>query len=74
MAELDVKLPLHAGDGRRTGPITANCDNVLAWRLGEACRVAADASAGDYIDRGLVLLRALRERGFLVIQKTDEQQ
>lgn len=63
--------PLHAGDGRRSGPITAACDNVLAWRIGEAHAAASDVTAGDYIDRGLVLLLELRKRGLLVIQATD---
>jgi len=64
-------MPLHAGNGNRHGPLSAACDNVLAWRLGEACNAGAKASAGDLIDRGLVLLRELRERGFLVVQATD---
>jgi hypothetical protein len=43
-------------------------DNMNAWRLGEACRQAADASAGDHIDRGLALLKALEERGYGVFR------
>lgn len=42
-------------------------NNVGAWSLGEACRRAADASAGDYIDRGLVLLRELQAKGYGVV-------
>jgi len=41
--------------------------NVGAWRLGEACRNAADAPAGDPIDRGLLLLKELQERGYGVV-------
>lgn len=50
--------------------LTAMMDNVLAWRLGEACEKAAKASAGDYIDRGLILLMALGEQGFSVTPTT----
>ena len=39
-------------------------DNVNAWRIGEACQQAAKASAGDYIDRGLVLLKMLEADGY----------
>lgn len=42
-------------------------DNVGAWRMGEACRLAADAPAGDYIDRGLVLLRELQAKGYGIV-------
>jgi hypothetical protein len=38
-------------------------DNVLAWRMGEACRAAARDPGGDLIDPGLVLLRELEARG-----------
>ena len=44
-------------------------DNVDCWSLGEACRVAADEpKCGDYIDRGLILLRELEKRGFAVVK------
>lgn len=40
-------------------------NNVEAWRLGEACRKAAEEpKCGDYIDRGLILLRELEARGY----------
>lgn len=42
-------------------------DNVAAWRLGEACIDAMGMSAGDYIDRGLGLLKALQAKGFGVV-------
>ncbi|MFD1557040.1 hypothetical protein ACFSHT_15675 [Paraburkholderia silviterrae] len=42
-------------------------DNVGAWRMGEACRKAADAPAGDYIDRGLVLLNELQAKGYGIV-------
>lgn len=38
--------------------------NVLASSLGHACYRASQASAGDSIDRGLGLLKALQEDGF----------
>jgi hypothetical protein len=42
--------------------------NIDASRLGRATDVAAVASAGDSIDRGLALLKALQENGFGVFQ------
>jgi len=48
-------------------PLTSLCDNVLAWRMGEACRAAK--SGGDLIDLGLSLLRELNEQGFDVVIK-----
>lgn len=43
-------------------------DNVMAWRLGEACDAAAkDPKCGDPIDRGLILLRELEARGLGVV-------
>lgn len=51
-------------------PLTGAMDNVLAWRLGAACRKAADdPKCGDFIDRGLILLRMLNEAGFDVVPK-----
>lgn len=41
--------------------------NLDAWRIGEACSAASEASAGDPIDRGLVLLRELEAKGFAVL-------
>jgi hypothetical protein len=48
-------------------------DNVGAWRLGEACRRAAELPAGDYIDRGLGLLKELQAKGYGVIALTAAQ-
>ena len=43
--------------------------NVDAWRLGEACNKAIeDPKCGDYIDRGLILLRELEAKGFGVVR------
>ena len=43
-------------------------DNLEAWRLGKACRKAADdPKCGDYIDRGLILLRELQAVGYGVV-------
>ena len=42
--------------------------NGGAWALGKASSSAAKASAGDYIDGGLNLLKALQEQGFGVFQ------
>ncbi len=49
-------------------PLGASMDNVLAWRLGEACNKAAAETAGDYIDRGLALRRRLEDAGFGIVQ------
>lgn len=54
---------LHRGAYTYTG---RQPDNLDAWRIGEACSAAASASAGDPIDRGLVLLRELEAKGFAV--------
>jgi|GEM_PF-6418069 len=43
-------------------------NNIHAHRLGMASHAAATASAGDAIDRGLGLLKALQEAGFGVFQ------
>lgn len=44
-------------------------DNLDAWRIGEACRKAADEPrCGDYIDRGLILLRELEALGYGVVK------
>lgn len=52
----------------RSGPLTASMDNLLAWRMGEACAAAAaETKIGDPIDRGLVLLRELVGRGLDVV-------
>lgn len=40
-------------------------NNGHAWALGDACtKAAADPKCGDYIDRGLILLRELQSRGY----------
>ncbi|WP_434774754.1 hypothetical protein [Pseudomonas oryzihabitans] len=53
-------------------------DNLGAWRLGEALVEAHAAPAGDHIDGGLGLLKALQLRGFGVFEMdqamTKEQQ
>lgn len=53
------------------GPLTALMPNTIAWRLGEVCMDAAslEQKVGDPIDRGLILLRLLNERGFDVVEK-----
>jgi len=52
--------------------LTAAMDNVLAWRLGEACNAAAREPAGDLIDRGLALRKQLEDRGFLLIRRPEQ--
>ncbi len=41
------------------------CDNVIAWRFGEACRAAQPG--GDPIDHGLSLLQKLQEKGYGIV-------
>ena len=41
-------------------------DNVHMWRLGEINNKAMEEPAGDYIDRGLILVRLLEERGYTI--------
>ncbi|MDH5279569.1 MAG: hypothetical protein OEW52_00300 [Thermoleophilia bacterium] len=48
------------------GVLTKWSDNVLIARVGAACRVASEALPSDDIDRGLNLLNALREAGYVV--------
>ena len=44
-------------------------NNVDPWRLGEACtKAAADPNCGDYIDRGLILLRELQAKGYGIVK------
>lgn len=47
--------------------------NPGAWKLGEAAHSAMQASAGDHIDRGLVLLRELQAKGFGVFELAAPQ-
>lgn len=47
-------------------------DNLDAYKLGEIARKAGDPNrkdVGDYIDRGLILVRLMKEQGFSVIKK-----
>lgn len=53
---------------RRAFTYTDQPGNVPAWKLGEAVRAAAEASAGDPIDRGLSLLKAMQDKGFGVFE------
>lgn len=46
--------------------VTNAMDNVVAWRLGEIVRRASEEPAGDYIDTGLILLRMLEEKNFVL--------
>jgi hypothetical protein len=59
-------------DARKVLPFsyTANQPgNQEAWRFGEACRRAYDEpKCGDYIDRGLILLRELEAKGYGIVK------
>lgn len=47
--------------------ITNASNNLAMWRLGEICSKAAKRKdVGDYIDRGLILIKALNKAGFKV--------
>lgn len=44
-------------------------DNLDCWRIGEAChRAIADQKSGDFIDRGLILLRELEQKGYGIVK------
>ena len=58
----------------RGEPLTSSMDNVLASRMGGIARKAAAAPYGDSIDTGLILLRMLREGGFIVTEDHGEPQ
>lgn len=60
-----VSLIYRPGRGQELFTYTSQpCENVVAWRIGEACSKASQASAGDYIDRGLSLLKELQAKGY----------
>lgn len=60
-----VTLVTRQGRGQELFTYTSQpCDNVIAWRIGEACSKASVTSAGDYIDRGLSLLKELQRKGY----------
>lgn len=60
-----VTLITRQGRGQELFTYTSQpCDSVIAWRIGEACSKASQASAGDYIDRGLSLLKELQRKGY----------
>lgn len=60
-----VSLVTRPGPGQQLFTYTSQpCGNVIAWRIGEACCKANQASAGDYIDRGLGLLKELQAKGY----------
>lgn len=48
-------------------------DNIGAWKLGDACHKAGHAASGDYIDRGLALLKELQAKGYGVVALTEPQ-
>lgn len=72
-------LPGHATGGfdlcscvplARFSPLDCGCPNLIAHRLGEAAMKTAESKdAGDLIDRGLILLRLLKEQGFVVFSQ-----
>jgi hypothetical protein len=69
----DKGIAYHVGEGRRSGPLTPGCDNVLAWRLGLAVLAASKELGYDPIDGGIALLRHLNDRGFDVVVRAQEQ-
>jgi len=49
--------------------------NDLAWRIGVICQQVAaldPGQCGDPIDRGLILVRTLKESGFIVSHDTQK--
>ena len=51
-------------------PLTAAMDKVLAWCLGRVAykMKTSDQTFGDHIDLGLILLKALNDEGFEVLE------
>lgn len=65
MSERDVSKNLTLNPFMdRSKPLTAAMGNLLASVLGDVVAKAYLAPAGDFIDRGLTLLRLLDESGF----------
>ncbi|WP_315807818.1 hypothetical protein [Pseudomonas sp. C9-3] len=62
-----------APEARRAYSYTDQPGNLEAVRLGAACISASLASAGDWIDRGLLLLRELEGKGFGVFELENAQ-
>lgn len=54
-------------------PLKSNDDNVLLYKLGRIAEETMDKNqkVGDYIDRGLILLRLLDEHDFEVIERQE---
>jgi hypothetical protein len=61
-------------DAKRAFTYDHQPGNIDASKLGRATVVASLASAGDSVDRGLALLKALQEEGFGVFQIGQEAQ
>lgn len=69
-----VTLITRQGRGQELFTYTSQpCDSVIAWRIGEACSKASQASAGDYIDRGLSLLKELQRKGYGIADISSTQ-
>jgi len=70
MEHINNKGKILYSDGK---PLTAAMDNVLASKLGqialESC--SPEQKVGDSIDRGLILLRLLKEKGFEVFERQE---
>lgn len=60
-----------APEAKRAYSYSDQPDSVAAHKLGGACDSASLASAGDWIDRGLSLLRELQGQGFGVFELDD---
>lgn len=78
--QLDRKVGMYGSAYDPPGPCRAYTyehqpSNLPAYSLGQAHAAAAAMSAGDNIDRGLGLLKALEEQGFGVfeIEREDDQ-
>ncbi|WP_375282959.1 hypothetical protein [Sphingobium yanoikuyae] len=71
--QLDRKVGMHGSAYDPPGPCRAYTyehqpSNLPAYSLGQAHAAASAMSAGDNIDRGLGLLKALEEQGFGVFE------
>jgi len=50
-------------------------NNDEAWRFGQIVRIVSeDKNCGDYIDRGLILLRELQAKGYGIVRLPRESE
>ena len=66
-------MPTHELNRKMMSYTQNQPNNVEAWSIGAACRQAADdPKCGDYIDRGLILMRELEAKGYGIVQLSEQ--